>query len=364
MSLDIHARCASTRNVADRERAVCATSMGERWLAEAQQEVLAEEEDRPLSVGVRTRAVKTAEGRLETHLSRRASAVAATFVRSGAASGGVGEAQLRGCAAELLGAGTRPRSGRATHGRGVADSGGSAPNDPAGQAVGGATKSFGDPSAALLEMLGPEQNTHFRDVYVDVPVDLSEVLFIATANDLARIPAPLRDRLEVIEASAYSDHEEVAIVRRRLWADQLEVNGLNAGAFWTETPAVTLGEPAAPAAAAPGPPPAGAVEMTDAAVREVIRCHTCEAGVRELARQLGRARGGGADPLKRGWRPGGLRTVPSRINRIRPLTLMPCRVGYTFRTSRDPGRRSGGWGRAACRRPPSGSGGGRDAPSS
>ena len=65
-------------DVADRERAVCATSMGEQWLAEAQQEVLAEEEDRPLSVGVRTRAVKTAEGRLETHLSRRASAVAAT----------------------------------------------------------------------------------------------------------------------------------------------------------------------------------------------------------------------------------------------------------------------------------------------
>ena len=180
--------------------------------------------------------------------------------------------------------------------------------------VGGATRSFGDPSAALLELLDPEQNTHFRDVYVDVPFDLSEVLFIATANDLARIPAPLRDRLEVIEASGYSDDEKVAIVRRKLWADQLEVNGLSAGAFWTGTPAVTRGEPAAPAAAAPGrrppaveviegeltavtrpgesraaspPPPAGGVEMTDAAIREVIRGHTCEAGVRELARQLG-----------------------------------------------------------------------------
>ena len=180
--------------------------------------------------------------------------------------------------------------------------------------VGGATKSFGDPSAALLEMLDPEQNTHFRDVYVDVPFDLSEVLFIATANDLAGIPAPLRDRLEVIEASGYSDDEKVAIVRRRLWADQLEVNGLNAGAFWTGTPTVTQGEPDAPAAAAPGrrppaveviegeltavtrpgegwaappPPPAGAVEVTDAAIRGVIRGHTCEAGVRELSRQLG-----------------------------------------------------------------------------
>ena len=180
--------------------------------------------------------------------------------------------------------------------------------------VGGATKSFGDPSAALLELLDPEQNTHFRDVYVDVPVDLSEVLFIATANDLAGIPAPLRDRLEVIEASGYSDDEKVAIVRRRLWADQLEVNGLSAGAFWTGTPAVTRGEPDAPPPAAPGhhppaveviegeltavtrpgegraappPPTAGAVEVTDAAIREVIRGHTCEAGVRELARQLG-----------------------------------------------------------------------------
>ena len=177
--------------------------------------------------------------------------------------------------------------------------------------VGGATKSFGDPSAALLEMLDPEQNTHFRDVYVDVPVDLAEVLFIATANDLARIPAPLRDRLEVIEASGYSDEEKVAIVRRRLWADQLEVNGLSAGAFWTGTPAVTRGEPAATAPGrrppavkvtegeltavtrpgewrpAPPPPTAGGVEVTDAAIREVIRGHTCEAGVRELARQLG-----------------------------------------------------------------------------
>ena len=160
--------------------------------------------------------------------------------------------------------------------------------------VGGRTYNHGDPSAALLEVLDPEQNTRFRDVYLDVPFDLSEVLFIATANDLAGIPAPLRDRLEVIEAPGYTDEEKVDIVRRNLWGAQLEAAGLTGGGFWTrppvETPAgaragrqVTVevldgelaGETAAP------------VEITDAAALEVVRGHTCEAGVRELSRQLG-----------------------------------------------------------------------------
>ena len=181
--------------------------------------------------------------------------------------------------------------------------------------VGGATTNFGDPSAALLEVLDPAQNTHFRDAYIETPVDLSEVLFIATANDPAKIPAPLRDRLEIIEAPGYTDDEKVAIVRRTLWGEQLEVSGLSAGGFWTRTPTATRlegpegasgaaparrrpavevldgGKAAAPAAAPAAnpsvPPPAGGVEVTDAAIRAVVRGHTCEAGVRQLARQLG-----------------------------------------------------------------------------
>ena len=164
--------------------------------------------------------------------------------------------------------------------------------------VGGRTHNHGDPSAALLELLDPEQNTRFRDVYLDVPFDLSEVLFIATANDLAAVPAPLRDRLEVIEAPGYTDDEKVDIVRRTLWRDQLEVAGLSTTGFWTRT--ATAGHRAGPedragrrvavevldgeTAAVSRP---GSIEMTDAAVLAVIRCHTCEAGVRQLARRLG-----------------------------------------------------------------------------
>ena len=137
------------------------------------------------------------------------------------------------------------------------------------------------PAAALLEVLDPQQNHAFHDCYVDVPVDLSEVLFIATANRLEAVPAPLRDRMEVIEASGYSAEEKVPIVRRHLLPHQIAVGGLRAGRLWTGSPASASGEQPT-AAADPAP-----VAMTDAAIRALIRGHTCEAGVRELNRLVG-----------------------------------------------------------------------------
>ena len=161
----------------------------------------------------------------------------------------------------------------------------------------GARTNFGDPSAALLEVLDPAQNTHFRDAYVESPFDLSEVLFIATANDVAKIPAPLRDRLEILEAPGYTDDEKVDIVRRVLWREQLEVNGL-AGGLWTRSASAAPGGQAEGASGTASRRrhavevidgaqevlggeqaatlPAGGVEVTDAAVRAVVRGHTCE----------------------------------------------------------------------------------------
>ena len=117
----------------------------------------------------------------------------------------------------------------------------------------------GDPASALLEVLDPEQNSTFRDNYLGVPFDLSKVLFIATANQLDTIPGPLRDRMEIIELTGYTEEEKVEIARRYLVRRQLEANGLK---------------------------PEQAT-ITDAALRQVARDYTREAGCRNLERQIG-----------------------------------------------------------------------------
>jgi ATP-dependent Lon protease len=117
----------------------------------------------------------------------------------------------------------------------------------------------GDPSSALLEVLDPAQNHSFRDHYLDVEVDLSGVLFLATANVADAIPQPLLDRMEVIRFDGYTVDEKIAIARGYLWPRQLERNGLRPDE----------------------------VTIDDSTIRSVIEAHTREAGVRQLERALG-----------------------------------------------------------------------------
>ena len=117
----------------------------------------------------------------------------------------------------------------------------------------------GDPASALLEVLDPEQNSTFRDNYLGLPFDLSHVLFIATANVLETIPGPLRDRMEIIELTGYTEEEKLEIAKRYLVARQLKANGL--------TPSQ--------------------VTLSDAALSRLIREYTRESGCRSLERQIG-----------------------------------------------------------------------------
>src|SRR5205807_6891390 len=130
----------------------------------------------------------------------------------------------------------------------------------------------GDPASALLELLDPRQNNYFVDRYLDVPFDLSQVIFIGTANYIEGVPEPLRDRIEVISIPGYTEREKLEIAKRYLVKRQLEENGLKPEQ----------------------------IEWQDEAIRRIINDDTHEAGVRELERQIGAICRGIAAQVARG----------------------------------------------------------------
>lgn len=153
----------------------------------------------------------------------------------------------------------------------------------------------GDPSSALLEVLDPEQNNEFRDHYLDVAFDLSEVIFITTANELDPIPGPLRDRMEIIQLSGYTEQEKVAIAEQYLVKRQIRENGLR---------------------------PAE-ISFTREALQTIIRDFTREAGVRTLEREIGRA----ARKVVTRIAEGASHTIEIDVKMVRELLGKP-RFGY------------------------------------
>jgi ATP-dependent Lon protease len=169
----------------------------------------------------------------------------------------------------------------------------------------------GDPASAMLEVLDPEQNSSFRDHYLDVPFDLSRVMFITTANTLDTVPGPLLDRMEIINLAGYTEEEKLQIARRYLVPRQIERNGLRRSRL----------------------------TFSDAALRTIISDYTREAGVRNLERQIGTI----ARKIARQVAEGKL--AKQRVNisekRVRELLGRPRFLSETRRRTREPGVATG-----------------------
>ncbi len=171
----------------------------------------------------------------------------------------------------------------------------------------------GDPSSAMLEVLDPEQNSSFRDYYLDLPFDLSDVMFVCTANDLDRVPGPLRDRMEIITLAGYTEEEKLEIAKRYLVPRQIERNGLRRS--W--------------------------ISIGDRALRTIIADYTREAGVRGLEREIGavcRKVARGVAESANGARP---RRQSINPDRVRELLGKRRFYAETRRRTREPGVATG-----------------------
>jgi ATP-dependent Lon protease len=167
----------------------------------------------------------------------------------------------------------------------------------------------GDPSSAMLEVLDPAQNSSFRDHYLDLPFDLSRVLFICTANQLESIPPPLLDRMEIIRLSGYTEDEKLGIAKRYLVPKQLEAHGLSPEQ----------------------------VKFTDNALRLVIREYTREAGVRNLEREIAALCRKAASEIAAGKR----KTARTDERRVRKWLGRPRFFAETRKRTSDPGVATG-----------------------
>jgi ATP-dependent Lon protease len=168
----------------------------------------------------------------------------------------------------------------------------------------------GDPASAMLEVLDPEQNATFRDHYLDLPFNLSDVMFVCTANELDRVPGPLRDRMEVIGLAGYTEEEKLEIAKRYLVPRQIERNGLKKS--W--------------------------ISINDRALRRIIAEYTREAGVRQLEREIGSVCRKVARQIAEQGRDGKVSINPDRV---REMLGRPRFISDVKRRTKQPGVATG-----------------------